>query len=79
MQNLLIELPDLDGDGRKLVVVPTESHWIGTHEYNSGEPRRQYQTTWTCLVAHPSYPVGGWPISIPEYQLVRGTQRTFDL
>ena len=82
LQDLLIELPDLDGDGRKLVVVPTESHRIGTHEYNNGEPRRRYQTTWTCIVVastHPSYPVGGWRVSFPEYQLVRGTQHTITL
>ncbi|MDP9904696.1 hypothetical protein [Arthrobacter bambusae] len=82
VQNLLIELPDLDGDGRKLVVVPTESHRIGTHEYARGEIRKRYQSTWTCIVVastNPTYQVGCWPISVPEYQLVRGTQRTIDL
>ena len=82
IQDLLIELPDLDHGNRKLVVVPTERHAISNREYTTGEPRRRYDFSWTCIVVastHPDYPVGCWRLSFPEYQLKRGTQRTLAL
>lgn len=69
IQDLMIELPDLDGDGRKLVVVPTERHPIAKRDYADGELHRRYDFSWTCIVVastHPSYPVGGWRVSFPE-------------
>ena len=82
IQDLLIELPDLDHGNRKLVVMPTERHAISNREYTTGEPRRRYDFSWTCIVVastHPDYPVGCWRLSFPEHQLKRGTQRTLAL
>ena len=87
VQNMLIELPGLDADQqddpqRKLVVVPLESHYTGPRAYHPGERHRRYQWSWECVVVastHPDYPVGCWRISVPECQLVRGTQHTIKL
>lgn len=83
VQDLLIELPSFgDEPHRRIVVVPMTSHRLSGQE--PGErPFRRYNRSWDCIVvasSHPSYPVGGYRISVPEYQLVRGEQRavTFD-
>jgi hypothetical protein len=80
VQDLLIELPSLAGDPQHtIVVVPTESHRYSRGAESETLPRRRYDCTWTCIVVasdHPSYPVQGYRISVPEHQLVRGTLRT---
>lgn len=78
VQDQLIELPYLHEDKpHTIVVVPIESHRVTPHD---GEfPLKRYRSAWTCVVVasdHPSYPIGGFRVSIPEHQLVRGTVRT---
>jgi len=79
IQDLMIEVPHLTGDPKHtIVVVPFQSHHYGAPE-DAAQPRRRYNRSWDCIVVasdHPSYPVGGYRISMPEYQLRRGTQRT---
>lgn len=82
VQDLLIELPSFsDEPQHQIVVVPMTSHRLSGQE--PGErPFRRYNRSWDCIVvasSHPSYPVGGHRISVPEYQLVRGTQHTLAL
>lgn len=82
IQDLLIELPSFgDEQQHRIVVVPMTSHRLSGQE--PGErPFRRYNRSWDCIVvasSHPSYPVGGYRISVPEYQLVRGTQCTLAL
>ncbi|ROR76108.1 hypothetical protein SAMN06295974_3744 [Plantibacter flavus] len=84
IQDLMIQLPDLGDDlpsFRAMVVVPYESY-----SHSRGEDRvfpvKRHNSSWTCIVvasSHPSYPVGGHRIIVPEAQLVRGTVRTFDV
>lgn len=79
IRDLMIELPQLAGDPEhSIVVVPFDSY-----RYNGENepplPRRRYNSGWHCIVIasdHPSYPVGGHRVCLPEYQLRRGTQRT---
>lgn len=82
IQDLMIELPHFDGDPKHtIVVVPTESRPYA-REDQEVLPRRRHNRSWTCIVVasdHPSYPVGGYRLSLPEYQLVRGTLRTLSL
>lgn len=83
LQDLMIQLPDLGDDlpsFREMVVVPFEAY-----SHSKGKervfPMKRYDTSWTCIVVmstHPSYPVGGHRIIVPEAQLVRGVLRTFD-
>lgn len=79
IQDLLIEVPSFAGDPKHaIVVVPFESHGYGP-QGDSSLPWKRYNRSWDCIVVasdHPSYPVGGYRISMPEYQLRRGTQRT---
>ena len=76
IQDLMIEPPSFAGDPEHtIVVVPFESY----HHGGTTLPRRRYNASWTCIVVasdHPSYPVGGYRIVLPEYQLRRGTLRT---
>jgi hypothetical protein len=82
LQDLMIELPHFEDEPRHtIVVVPVESHRHSTTD-PTAQPRRRYNSSWTCIVVasdHPSYPVGSYRISLPEYQLVRGTHRTLTL
>lgn len=82
IQDLMIELPSFGGDPKHtIVVVPFDCHPYGGKD-DSTLPRRRYNRGWSCIVVvsnHPSYPVGGHRISLPEYQLVRGTRRTLEL
>lgn len=84
IQDLMIELPLFrDEPRRTIVVVPIESYRYPSQETDTETlPRRRYNSSWTCIVVssdHPSYPVGGYRIVMPEYQLVRGTLRTLTL
>lgn len=82
IQDLMIELPSFIGDPKHtIVVVPFDSHHYGS-QADSTLPRRRYNRSWDCIVVasnHPQVPVGGHRISLPEYQLVRGTQRTLEI
>lgn len=82
VQDMLIELPRFgDEPDHTVVVVPIESHLFSGFDPEE-LPRRRYQYSWSCIVVasnHPSYPVGGYRLSIPEYQLRRGVQRTLGL
>jgi hypothetical protein len=79
IQDLLIEVPSfVDDPKHTIVVVPFDSYHYGGHD-DPTLPRRRYNFGWSCIVVasdHPSYPVGGHRISLPEYQLRRGTLRT---
>lgn len=79
VQDLIIELPW--DEGNTVVVVPFEMHERNPEERGS-MPYKRYDDWWRCLVVasnNPSYPVGGYRLSIPEAELVRGTQRTLEL
>jgi hypothetical protein len=82
VQDLMIELPSFEGDPKHtIVVVPFESHRYSAED-DTTLPRRRYNNGWSCIVIasdHPSYPVGGHRVSLPEYQLRRGTLRTLTL
>lgn len=81
LKDLVIELPwaaTERGSGHRVVVVPIEDRG---ESRPAGEeaplPRRRHESWWTCAVVasdHPSYPVGGHRLSIPEAELVRGTK-----
>lgn len=79
IQDLLIELPSFEGDPQHtIVVVPFDCYRYGAED-DPTLPRRRYNNGWSCIVVasdHPSYPVGGHRISLPEYQLRRGILRT---
>lgn len=83
VQDLLIELPSFEGDPRHtMVVVPSESHKLSGSQDPAVKPMRRYPRSWDCIVVasnHPSYPVGGHRITVPECQLVRGTLRTLTI
>ena len=78
VQDLLIELPWTEPRTDKtyrVVVVPFEFHSDGPGSEET--PRRRHSGWWGCLVAasdHPSYPVGGYRLSISTAELVRGKQ-----
>lgn len=81
IQDRLIELPRLgDETEHTIVVVPVEQHPLSDDLRTT--PRQRYRSSWTCIVVasdHPSYPVGCWRLSLPEYQLRRGVQRSLAL
>lgn len=79
VQDLMIQVPHFEDDPKyTIVVVPFESHPYAAEDPDA-LPRRRHNRSWTCIVIasdHPSYPVGSWRVTFPEYQLVRGTLRT---
>ncbi|MEO3931425.1 hypothetical protein WMO79_01240 [Micrococcaceae bacterium Sec7.4] len=79
IQDLMIEVPKFTGDrDQSIVVVPFESHGYGAPA-DPTQPRLRYNRSWSCIVVaseDPRYPVGGYRVTYPEYQLRRGTQRT---
>lgn len=81
IRDVMIELPSFKGDpAHTIVVVPFDSYHYGARD-EATLPRRRYNYGWTCIVVasdHPSYPVGGYRIVLPEYQLRRGTLRTLE-
>jgi hypothetical protein len=80
IEDLMIEMPHSAGfDRHTVIVVPFRYH---RYQRDESLPRRAHDGSWDVIVVasnHPSYPVGGHRLSIPEMQLVRGTQRTFDV
>lgn len=81
LQDLLIELPwkhTERGEHRRhrVVVVPFEYRGDSRPESEQETlPRRRHAGWWACAVVasdHPSYPVGGYRLSIPTAELVRG-------
>lgn len=81
-EGILIELPRFgDEPDHTVVVLPIESHRLSGFDPEE-LPRRRYQNSWTCIVVasnRPNCQVGGYRVSIPEYQLRRGVQRTLGL
>jgi hypothetical protein len=79
IQDLMIELPSFEGDPKHtIVVVPFYSDHYGTAD-DPTLPRRRYNYGWTCIVIasdDPRCKAAGHRVSIPEYQLRRGTLRT---
>jgi hypothetical protein len=86
-EGMLIQVPafaDEDPTTHSYVVMPITAHpltrWIEPEL--DPLPRRRYNRSWDCIVVasnHPRVPVGGYRVSLPEYQLVRGTLRTLTL
>lgn len=76
LKGLVIELPIQHGDHR-IVVVPVENRGDSSredHRASTGKIRR-HGAWWHVIVIasdHRSYPVGGYDLSIPEAELVRG-------
>lgn len=79
LEGMLIELPRLplaDGsvpEGR-IVVVPVK---IENTVRREGAKMHRNDGYWTCVVVAStvsSYPVGGYKLSVPEAELVRGTR-----
>lgn len=81
-EGVLIELPRFgDEPDYTVVVLPIESHRFSGFDPEE-LPRRRYQYSWACITVasnNPRVPVGGNRLSIPEYQLRRGVQRTLGL
>lgn len=79
IQDLMIELPSFEGDPKHtVVVVPFYSDHYGNLD-EPPLPRRRYNFAWTCIVVasdDPRCKAAGHRVSIPEYQLRRGTIRT---
>ncbi|GAA1114233.1 hypothetical protein [Nocardiopsis metallicus] len=81
-QDLLIELPwrAIGESEYRVVVVPFQ--FRGEIEPAVGRqreprPRKRHSGSWDCIVVasdHPAYPVGGYRLSIPAIEIVRGTQ-----
>ena len=78
-QDLLIELPwhaTERGSGHRVVVVPIEYRGEARIEgEEEPRPRKRHAGWWNCAVVasdHPSYPVGGYRLSIPAAELARG-------
>lgn len=85
LQDLMIQMPRMGADDtHTMIVVPFLRVKLHADEIAAQRvlPHKRHTGWWTCLVVasdNPSYPVGGYRISVPEAQLVRGTLRTFDL
>lgn len=81
-EGCMIELPRFEDEREyTVVVVPIESHCFSGFDPEE-LPRRRYQRSWNCITVasnNPTIPVGGNRLSIPEYQLRRGAQRTLAL
>lgn len=79
LDDLMIELPLEAGWNLTVVVVPFKRVQRSEEERANREmPFRRHDGWWDCIVIasdHPSYPVGGHRLSIPEAELVRGTIR----
>lgn len=74
----LIELPWLDAgiSDKRVVVVPIEFQPIQRPKTDA-DLHRRHSGSWDCIVVaseHESYPVGGFRLSIPTAELVRGTK-----
>lgn len=85
-EGLLIKI-DL-GPNHTVVVAPLKHHADATahthlaQQAEASKPRRRHSGSWDCLIVasnHPHYPVGGYRINLPAYQLARGTQHVIDL
>lgn len=78
-QDLLIELPwaATERSTQRVVVVPIEYH--KDSQSDDQRPRRRHAGSFNCVVVyseHPSYPVGGYRLSISAAELARGTKRS---
>jgi hypothetical protein len=85
VEGLLIQMPRLrDEDKHTMIVVPFQAIKLSESEIAAQQerPHKRHTGGWYCIVVasdHPSYPVGGHRICVPEAQLVRGTVRTLEL
>ncbi|MFF2053719.1 hypothetical protein ACFVU2_19100 [Leifsonia sp. NPDC058194] len=83
LDDLMIELPREAGWNHTVVVVPFKRIQRSEEERAARTmPYRRHDGWWDCIVIasdHPSYPVGGYRVSVPEAELVRGTLRTLEL
>lgn len=81
---MLIQAPLFTGEDASthgFVVIPITAHPL-TSVSEKPTPRRRHDRSWDCIVVasnHPKIPVGGYRVSLPEFQLVRGTLRTLDI
>lgn len=85
LKGLVIELPvQLSAAGHRdhrIVVVPVENRGDSSredHRARTGKIRR-HGAWWQVIVVasdHPAYPVGGYDLTVPEAELVRGRQLT---
>lgn len=87
VEGLVIELPwsqaDVIDQPHRVVVVPiayrAEARQLDEVGIPVPAPRpyRRNDGSWDCIVIasdHPKYPVGGYRIVVPTYELVRGTR-----
>lgn len=81
LDDLVIELPSLDPDtNRRVVVVPFKR--TGYDDTDRELPLPRHDGYWGCIVIasnDPSYKVGGHRLDISEHELVRGALRTPDI
>ncbi|HEU5223016.1 MAG TPA: hypothetical protein VFU07_04970 [Candidatus Lumbricidophila sp.] len=78
LEGRIIRLPEVPfaNGGSVVVVVPTERTDHPTNRTADGR-RHLHDGWWKCVVVYSnnrSYPVGGYQLSIPTAELVRGTQ-----
>ncbi|GAA1457490.1 hypothetical protein NE857_21810 [Nocardiopsis exhalans] len=81
-QDLLIELPwrAIGESEYRVVVVPFRFRAEikpAVGRQREPRPRKRHSGSWDCIVVasdHPAYPVGGYRLSIPTIEIVRGTQ-----
>lgn len=80
-EGLLIRLPrTLDSDPH-ITVVPVKPRPESSPERGVNGKFQRHSGTWEVMVVasdHPSYPVGGYRIIVPNYELVRGERVTID-
>jgi hypothetical protein len=79
LHGLVVKIQMPDDEGRSLTVVPVE-HCVSGHFAADGIRRRRNDGYWKCIVIASdmrTYVVGGYDLSIPESQLVRGERIAF--
>lgn len=81
LDDLMIELPRETNGGHTIVVLPMD-RYKESREERGEMPYKRNHGTWRAIVVasnHPSYPVGGHRLAVPESELVRGTVRTLEI
>lgn len=83
-QDLLVELPwaATERSPHRVVVVPIKYHKeSGSEQREQGQLMWRHTGSWDCVVVysdHPSYPVGGYHLSISAAEVARGQKAVIE-